>query len=219
MTIEIYAFPPSPRAFKGTFVANYLGLDWELKLLNFLAGDHKKPEYLALNPAGRMPTLKDGNFVVWEANAIQQYLAMKKPESGLLPEDPLQRLDVTRWQFWDMAHWDASCAIILFENFVKPKIAKAGAPDPEAVKRGTENFHRAADVLNRQLNGRKYILGDRLTLADIAIGAPLNYAEPAGIPVDGYDEIKRWMQSLRAMPVWQSTLAMGMKHLPSDAAA
>src|SRR5262245_32905597 len=68
MSIEIYAFPPSPRAFKAMAVANYLGLDWTLRMLDLPNGKHKTPEYEALNPNLRMPTLKDGDYVLWESN-------------------------------------------------------------------------------------------------------------------------------------------------------
>jgi glutathione S-transferase len=135
MSIEIYAFPPSPRAFKVMAVANHLGLDWTLRMLDITKGEQNTPQYVALNPNMRMPTLKDGDYVLWESNAICQYLAGKKPESGLLPKDEHARLDVTRWKFWDMAHWDPTCAIFAFEYLVKPVVLKSGEPDmPRARK-------------------------------------------------------------------------------------
>jgi glutathione S-transferase len=81
----------------------------------------------------RVPTLKDGDYVLWESNAIGQYLAGKRPEAGLFPANEKERLDVTRWQFWDLAHWDPACATLIFENFVKPVVTKSGEPDPAAV--------------------------------------------------------------------------------------
>ena len=114
--IELYVFPPSPRAFKVMAVATYLGIEPTLHTLDLIKGDQKSPEYAALNPNMRMPTLKDGDYVLWESNAIMQYLASKRPESGLLPSDEKGRLDVTRWQFWDLAHWDPTCAVFLFEK-------------------------------------------------------------------------------------------------------
>src|SRR5204862_5443241 len=85
MTIELYVFPPSPRAFKAMAVANHLGIDTTLRVVDLIKGDQKSPEYAALNPNMRMPTLKDGEYVMWESNAICQYLASKEPSSGLLP--------------------------------------------------------------------------------------------------------------------------------------
>src|SRR5499425_3675414 len=154
--IELYVFPPSPRAFKVMAVATYLGIEPTLHALDLIKGDQKSPQYAALNPNMRMPTLKDGDYVLWESNAILQYLAAKRPESGLLPPDEKGRLDVTRWQFWDLAHWDPACETLLFENFIKSVVLKAGEPDPAALAKGMERFHRHAKVLDGQLRGKAF---------------------------------------------------------------
>jgi glutathione S-transferase len=207
MSIEIYAFPPSPRAFKVMAVANYLGLDWTLRMLDLPKGGHKTPQYEALNPNLRMPTLKDGDYVLWESNAICQYLASKKPESGLLPKDERARVDVTRWQFWDVAHWDPTCAIFAVEYVVKPFVLKSGEPDMAAIAKGTEAFHRFGKVLNDQLKDKRYVTGDTLTVADFSLGAPMKLAEMARYPLEPFGEIKRWYATLSALPAWQKTLA------------
>jgi len=217
MTIEIYAFPPSPRAFKVMALANHLDIDWTLRMLDLVKGEQKTPEYAALNPNMRMPTLKDGDYVLWESGTILQYLAGKKPESRLLPTDETGRLNVTRWQFWDACHWDPACAIYLFENVVKAVIMKSGEPDQAALAKGAELFHRAAKVLNHHLGHNKYVAGDRLTVADFSIGAPLNYAQPARLPLADYPEITRWYATLRSLPAWQKTLAQS--GMPAAAAA
>jgi len=207
MTIELYAFPPSPRSFKVMAVANHLGIDTTLRFVDLRKGEQQQPDYLALNPNGRAPTMKDGDFVLWESNAIIQYLADKKPESGLLPRDDKARLDVTRWQFWDLAHWDPACAALIFEYVVKPAVLGKGEPDQAAVAKASETFHRPARVLNAQLKGRRFVTGDALTLADFSLGAPVNLAEMAHLPLEPYDEIKRWHRNLRSLPSWQKTLA------------
>ena len=216
MSIEIFAFPPSPRAFKAIAVANHLGLDVTVRPLDFSKGEHKTPEYAALNPNMMMPTMRDGDYVMWEANAIMQYLAGRKPHGGLLPSDERGRLDVTRWQFWDLAHWDPAVAILLFENLVKARF-DMGEPDAAQIAKGTEMFHRAAKVLDGQLKSRKFVTGDTLTLADFALGAPLNYAGEARFPLEPYGEIRRWHAGLMALPAWQKTMAQSA--LPPRAAA
>jgi glutathione S-transferase len=217
MTVELYVFPPSPRAFKAMAVANHLGIDTTMRMLDIVKGDQNTPEYAALNPNMRMPTLKDGDYVLWESNAIGQYLAGKKPESGLMPMDEKGRLDVTRWQFWDLAHWDPVCAVLIFEHVVKPIVLKSGEPDQAAIAKGTESFHRSAKVLDGQLRGRKFVIGDKLTLADFSLGASMNLADIAQYPVSPYAEIKRWHATLRALPAWQKTLAQCA--MPAAAAA
>ncbi len=207
MAIELYVFPPSPRAFKVMAVANHLDLDWTLRLIDLAKGDQKTPEYAALNPNMRIPTLKDGDYVLWESNAICQYLAAKRPESGLMPKDDRDRADVARWQFWDTAQWEPACVPFIVEYVVKPFVRKAGEPDPTAIAKGTEFFHRAAKVLDDQLKNKKFVTGDKLTVADFALGAPLHYAELAHMPVEPYSEIKRWYGALNALPGWQKTLA------------
>jgi glutathione S-transferase len=214
---ELYVFPPSPRAFKVMAIANYLGIEPTLHVLDLINGEQKSPQYAALNPNMRMPTLKDGDYVLWESNAILQYLAAKRPESGLLPVDEKGRLDVTRWQFWDLAHWDPTCAVFIFENVVKSAVLKSGEPDPAAIAKGTESFHRVAQVLDGHLKGKKFVTGDTLTVADFSLGAPMNLAEMARFPVEPYREIKRWYGTMRALPAWQKTLAQCA--LPAAAAA
>ena len=219
MTIELYAFPPSPRAFKAIAVANHLGIEFTLHRLDLLKGEHKTPEYAALNPNQMMPTLKDGDFVVWESNAIMQYLAGRKPQGGLLPGDERGRLDVTRWQFWDLAHWDPPVETLLLENFVKPNFLGVTERDDAAVATGTERFHRAAAVLDGQLKGKRYVTGETLTLADFALGAPLHYATPGRFPLEPYAEIRRWHAGLMALPAWQKTIAESPLPAPAAAAA
>lgn len=218
MTVELYVFPPSPRAFKVMAIANHLGIEATLRIVDLVKGEHRTPEYAALNPNMRMPTLKDGDYVLWESNAIGQYLASKKPERDLFLRDERRRLDVTRWQFWDLAHWDPACATLIFEHVVKPIVIGSGEPDAAAVTRGTEAFHRVGQVLDGQLKGKRYVTGDALTVADFSLGATMNLADVAHFPVEGYGEIKRWHATLRSLPAWQKTLAQCAMSAPAVAA-
>jgi glutathione S-transferase len=216
MSIELYVFPPSPRAFKVMALANHLGLDCTLHMVDLRKGEQKKPEYAALNPNMRMPTLKDGDFVLWESNAILQYLASKRPESGLLPMDERARIDVTRWQFWDLAHWEPAAAVFIFEYVAKRLLRGAAEPDMTAIAKATDGFHRAAKVLDGQLTERTFIAGETLTVADFSLSAGLHYAEMAHLPLEPYPAIKRWFAGLAALPAWQKTLAQVA--IPSAAA-
>jgi glutathione S-transferase len=205
MPIELYVFPPSPRAFKVMSVANHLGIDFTLRFLNILAGEHRQPDYAALNPNMRMPTMIDGDFTLWESNAMSQYLASKRPEGGLFPADPRGAADVARWQFWESQHWDPACVTYLFQNVVKP-LAGLGEPDAAALAAAEAPFHRAAKVLDDHLKDKSYVAGGKLSLADFTLGAPLIHAAGAKYPLDGYGEIKRWYEGLAALPAWQKTL-------------
>jgi glutathione S-transferase len=207
MSLRLHVFPPSPRAFKVLVVAHHLGIDYEFVLCDLTKGDQKSAAYAALNPNQRMPSLEDGDFTLWESNAIVQYLAAKKPESGLLPADERRRADVARWQFWESTTWDPACAILVFERAVK-RFFGGGAPDPVEVEKGLQRFHRAAKVLDAHLRGRTYVCCDRLTLADFALAADLTMAEPAQLPLEDYGEVRRWAGRLAELPAWQRARAM-----------
>ncbi len=203
--IKLHVAPPSPRAFKVLAVARHLGLDFELCPLDLLHGEHLKPEFARLNPNQRMPVLEDDGFVLWESNAIAQYLAAKKPSGGLLPSDARGQADVMRWQFWDSAHWDPACGTLVFERLVK-QIFGRGDPDPSQVEKGEAEVRRLASVLNGSLAGRRFLCGDRLSVADFAVGAWLNYARPGGYPIEDFGEIHRWYAGLMELPAWRESI-------------
>ena len=207
--MKLHVFPPSPRAAKVLALVNHLGLDCELAIVDLFSGGHQTPEFKALNPNGRMPVLEDGDFVLWESNAILQYLASKKPDSGMWPTDPRRQADVARWQFWDAAHWDPLCATFVFERVVK-QMTGQGTPDPAQIAKAEADLKRLAPVLNATLKGRPWVTGDTLTIADFGLGSPLMYAAPAGIPVADYPEIARWYAALAELPAWQKVLPAPM---------
>jgi glutathione S-transferase len=205
MTITIHAFPASPRAFKTLLVANHLGLDYHLRLLK--PGDTTAPEFAKLNINNRMPVLEDDGYVLWESNAILEYLASRKPEANLMPQDLKQRLQVAKWLYWDCAHWDQAAAIFMFERFVK-KAFNMGETSDSEIARGTTMMTRLAAVLDTQLQNNRYIAGDHLTLADFAMAAPLPYADAVGFPLENRAAIARWLGDMQKLPAWGKTTAL-----------
>ena len=203
--MKLHVAPPSPRAFKVLAVARHLGLDFELCPVDLQNGAHLRPEFTALNPNQKMPVLEDGGFVLWESNAIMQYLASKKPDGGLLPQDPRGRADVSRWQFWDGAHWDPACATLVFEHLVK-KLFGQGEPDPAQIAKGEQDVRRLGGILNGWLDGRRFLCGDALTLADFSVGAWLNYAERAAYPLGDCRNVTRWYAGLMELPAWRESI-------------
>ncbi len=93
--MKLYYVIGSPNCRKVHAVLNHLGITAKFEYLDFFAGETKKPEYLALNPNGMVPTLCDGDFVLWESNAIMQYLATKAPANTLYPKDDAKRADIS----------------------------------------------------------------------------------------------------------------------------
>jgi glutathione S-transferase len=205
--MRLYLFQPSWRALAIVALKNHLALDCALEPIDLGSGDRLTPEYLALNPHGKMPTLKDGDFVLWESNAILFYMAAKRPESGLWPSDLRGQADVMRWLAWQSAHWDAeSTGMVAFEKASK-MVLGLGAPDPAFIARGEKNFVRFATVLNDHLKGRAWLIGERLTIADFAIGAAVPSAARMELPLARFSEIGRWYEGLAALPAWQDAVA------------
>jgi glutathione S-transferase len=203
--MKLHVAPPSPRAFKTVVVARHLELEPELAIVDLVKGDHMKPEFVALNPNHRMPVLEDDGFVLWESNAIMQYLASKRPEPGLWPSDPRQQADVSRWQCWELAHWEPACATLLFERFVKQLFGQ-GDPDPEKVERGEREFREFGQVLDQHLRGRDWLVGRGMTLADVSVGCWLTCEALGRYPMAGFTEIARWHGNLQSLPAWEKSL-------------
>jgi glutathione S-transferase len=152
-----------------------------------------------------MPVLEDDGFVLWESNAILQYLASKRPERGFWPSEARRQADVSRWQFWQAIHWGPICGTFVFERVVK-RIMALGPANEAEVMRVAPDFHRSAGVLDGWLRDRRWVTGDDLTVADVSLGAWMVYAEEAGYPLATYPEIGRWYAALTALPGWQRAL-------------
>jgi glutathione S-transferase len=181
-------------------VAGYLNSPVAYMPVNLGKGEHKTPGFLAMNPNGKVPVLVDGTRVLTESNAIMCYLAYKAG-SDLWPQDERQ-FDVLRWLHWDATEFAPQAGTLYFEYVIKP-LFNVGDADLKEVARATEGFKRPAAVLNAHLKGRRYLVGDALSVADFAVGITLPYAEQAHIPLEGFPEIRRWHARLNELPAWR----------------
>lgn len=202
--MKLYGFPASPNTWKVRALASYLKIPLELELVDLTKGGQRSPAYLALNPTGRTPTLVDGDFKLWESNAILQYIAGKTPNS-LWPDDPRLRAEIMRWQCWQLAHWGAeACAPLTFQRLVK-KFLNLGPPDEAVTAKAIEAFNKEAKVLDDHLAKHKYLVGDNLTLADFSVAATMMYAKQAEMPVGPYPHLRAWFERVTGMPCWSET--------------
>ena len=202
--MKLYLNTLSPNVRRVRLTAAVLGLQLEEISLDFPKGEHKTPDFLALNPNGAVPTLVDGAFVLTESRAIMQYLAMKKPESGLLPRDEQARADVTRWQFWDATHFSAHLGTFTFQRVLKPMFGM-GDPDEGKLSEALTQFRRFGAVLDGHLAGKSYVVGDNLTLADLTLSSSLMYAAHAEVPVAEFPNVQAWFDRMCALDAWTQT--------------
>lgn len=200
--MKLYGFPPSPNTWQVRALAAHLGVPLELEILDLTKGAHKSSAYLAINPTGRAPALVDGDFKLWETQAIMQYIASQKPNS-LWPNDARARADIVRWQSWNLAHWNADAWVpALNERFVK-KILNLGPPDQAVLATADEAYAKEAAMLDKHLSGQKNVVGNALTIADFAVAAPLFYAQQAQLPLDPYPHMQAWFERVSSLPAWR----------------
>lgn len=202
--MKLYYHPSSPNGRRAIVTLRHLGLPAEEIVVNFQRGDLTAPEYTKLNPNQKIPTLVDGDFVLWESNAIMQYLASKKPEAGLLPSDERGRADVLRWQSWNLAHFAPAAGTFNWENLLK-RIFSAGEPDAAKLLQAEKDLARFGAVLEGQLASRRYVCGDALTVADFSIACTLMFRVPARVPLEPFPHIRAWMEGIEALDAWRST--------------
>ena len=201
--MKLFRHPLSSCSRRAVQAAIELGLEDQVELVtvDLAKGAQRAPEFLAKNPNGRVPVLVDGDFVLWESNAIMQYLADGVPGQRLFPEERRARADVVRWMFWNAHHFSQGVSTLNRERMVK-KILGQGEPDPAEVARGEAMVRTFGAVLDARLEGRPYLVGDGLTLADIAVASELSSWERAALPLEGFGNVRRWFDAVRSRPSW-----------------
>lgn len=203
--MKLYTMPQAPNPRKVHAVIEHLGIkDIEMHLVNLAKGEQRSPEYLAINPMARVPTLVDGDLVLWESNAICQYLCDLHGDSTLYPRDPKVRADIHRWMFWQVSDWSPATAPIAYERFVK-KVFFQAEPDEERVAAAEKVFHEKATILDNHLATRTFLVGNHFTLADIAIASLMTFAVPARYPMEPYSHFRAYMARVDEVPAWRDT--------------
>ena len=203
--MRLYFHPLSSNSRRVTMTARQLGLELDLLIVDLLKAEHKDPGFLRLNPNGKVPLLEDDGFYLWESHAIMQYLADRCPDQDLYPKNAQARADVNRWLFWSAYHFTPAIGFISRERISKKMVGGSGGPDPAEIQRGESLLTAAAQTLDAHLAGRQWIAQDKLTLADLAIAAPLMHTEAAQLPVRQYADLQRWFERVRSLDAWQKT--------------
>jgi glutathione S-transferase len=201
MPIKLYDSKVSPYARKVRLVAAELGLPIETIAVDFQKGDPRKPEYLAMNPNGKVPVIDDDGFVLWESIAILKYLAGKK--GALLPADARGRAEADQWMFWWANHPEPAIELLIYELVLKPFFGKAGN-DASIIAEAHALLDRYLPVLDKRLAGKDYVMG-KLSVVDFAIAPPLELASRRlSVDLGKYPNINAWLARLQAKPYWKT---------------
>lgn len=202
--MKLHTFVGSPNGHKVEAVIDHLGLGVEIVHHDLFAGELGAPGYLAINPNARVPALVDGAFTLWESNAINQYLADKAGSDELFPRDPPQRADVVRWQFWELAHFNKAFGTIVREAVIKPRFNR-GPTNTALVDEARSDLARFAAVLDGHLKDRRYLVEDRITIADYAMVVLEGYRDAAPFDWSPYKNIAAYVERMRAVDHWTQT--------------
>jgi len=191
--IDLYT-APTPNGWKASITLEELGIPYEVHIVNLMAGDQQKPEYLKINPNGRIPAIVDRDedgFAVFESGAIMIYLAEKA--GRLLPTDRRGRSRVIQWLMFQMGGVGPMMGQAnVFYRYFPEKIQPA-------IDRYQNESRRLFEVLDGRL-GESEWLADDYSIADIAHWSWVRTYKWSGVSIDGLAHLQRWLAAMNARP-------------------
>ncbi|HTV25886.1 MAG TPA: glutathione S-transferase family protein [Polyangiaceae bacterium] len=202
--MRLYFHPMSSNSRRARMAALQLGISLDLVPVDLAKGQQKSPEFLRMNPNGRVPVLDDDGFFLNESHAIMQYLAEHTPGQTLYPTAPQARADVNRWLFWSAQHLQPAVSVLNWERVIKPFLGRGDA-DPKEVARGEQLVTECARVLDAHLAGKQWVAQGALTLADLALAATLMVSERARLPIADCTNLHAWFARVRELDAWKKT--------------
>ncbi len=200
--MKLWDVPVSGNCKKVRIAARELGIELERMSLDPSKGENQRPEYVEKNPMGKVPTIEDDGFVLWESAAIVVYLAKKLPAKRLLPADPRGEADALRWLFWGASHVGPNVQRLGQERVYKARLG-GGPPDPAIVAAAEKELARFVPVLEQQLASQPHVLGRDYSVADIVLGCTFESARMVQYDLAPFPAIRAWLERLQARPAWR----------------
>ena len=177
--MRLYTFTITPNNRKVVAFIKHYGLDVDVHEVSFKDKETESPEYRAINPMGKVPALVDGDFRLWESNAILAYLATKFPETKALPTDARGRADADRWLHWQSCH-------------LMPAMGALKVADEKDLGKLTPLLN----ILDQHLKGREYMLGATLTIVDFAVSAYLMTKLGRQLDYSQTPNLAKWLEKM-----------------------
>lgn len=203
MSMTLYDWKNSYNSRKIRAVAFECDLRIDPVAIDMQAGQNKTPEFLAMNPNGKVPVLKDGPVVLWESNAIMCYVAAQDPTHRLLPTDAQGRAKVDQWLFWQTAHLSPSIGKVSYEKIWKGRFG-LGTPDATAIVAAMPEINRYVGVLESQLSKNPWVTGSDLSVVDFAGAASFSLRQEIELNLTAYPAVMAWLTKVEARPSWQN---------------
>jgi glutathione S-transferase len=195
--LQLYGNPRS-RAIRCLWMLEEIGKPYQLVEKTTRADDLQTPEYLRLNPNARIPTLVDGELVLWESMAINLYLS-RKYDGPMHCTSPEVLGVAVQWSFWAMLEIEHLLLHLLEHRALLAEFSR----DPSAVERNELLLRKPLGVLNNALAGRDYLAGSSFTVADLNVAGILVWAKMARLDLSAHPELTRWLNACLARPAYK----------------
>ncbi len=192
--LTLYGADLSSPSNKVRYTIHALGLEYDYQRISIKKGENRTEEYLRIHPAGKVPAISDDGFVLFESNTILRYLA-NKHESDLYPDRPRERALVEQWMDFITIHIGGAVDRVAFNRVFAPLLKRE--VDESSLQTGLTFLHRFLPVVENRMNGRPFLLGENMTLADIDLLASLDICELAGIDLSACPSVSAWRDRLR----------------------
>ncbi|MDG0816258.1 glutathione S-transferase family protein [Bdellovibrio svalbardensis] len=197
MMIEVYG---SPRSSAGRvyLMLEELGLKYKTMPMDMKNKEHKSPEFLALNPNGKVPCLKENDYVIWESIAINQYLAEKyMPE--MLGSTPEEKGHVAQWSVWAMTELQPPLVDILIQMIFVTEDKR----NHSVIEKAKEKIPGLMNILNQALTNKDYLVGGKFSVADINMASVVSILTHLHMDVSPYKNVQHWMEKMNSRPAFR----------------
>ncbi len=202
MAIHIWGRLSSLNVRKVVWAAQECGVVFTRSDAGMAFGVVNTPEYLAMNPNALVPTLQDGDFVLWESNAIVRYLCAKYGNAALYPQDLPARFDAERWMDWQQTTLNRESGAAFVQWFRTP----AEKRDAAVIARSTAATEPAMAQLNAHLATRAYVGGEHFNMADIPVACDVHRWFGLPQPRPAWPHLERWFATIQARPATRGVL-------------
>jgi glutathione S-transferase len=194
MKMKLYEFGPT-RSIRVRWMLQELGVDFESVRVNLLAGEQRRPEFLKINPAGKIPVLVDGDLVLTESVAIVLYLAEKYSDKTLLPTEVNERAQVNRWLLFAATELEQPLWRIARHTALYPEELRL----PEDVILARGEFKDMASVLEKHMRGQQFVAGNSVTVADFVMAYTLDWGNEYKLLAD-CPQLLAYLERMYARP-------------------
>ncbi len=206
MTLKIYGTAAS-RAARPLWVAQELGLVFEHIALPYSGGATRTPEFLKVNPNGRIPVVDDDGVLVWESMACTMYLAERflgRQGESLAARSNTERAEILRWTFWVVTECEKDALLFLMHAMVMPTERRK----PQLAEEALRHLASPLRILNQHLQDRPYLAGERFTVADICVASVLAWVKSADDLMAQCPQLRDWLQRCQGRPAFQQVRLM-----------